>query len=117
MLAAGVTTGDELEACLDDVNAAGVCLDGGDDCTEELEVAVIRVVGPTEIPFPLAGIYVVLTAEVALTLEVALAATVIKPERSAPNSDESRLGRRALKAETSSASSETESGSIYAGPE
>ena len=117
MLAAGVTMGDEVGACPDDVDTAGICLDGGDDCTEELEVAVIGVVGSAKIPFPPAGIYVALTAEVALTLEVALAATVIEPERSAPNSDESRLGRRALKADTSSASSEIESGSTYAGPE
>lgn len=57
------------------------------------------------------------TDEVALTLEVALAAIVIKPERSAPNADESRLGRRALRADTSSASSEIETGSTYRGPE
>lgn len=144
MLAATFVMVDEVGGCPEDVNSAAVWLEdsdgcnkgfevtvicgvGGDvvgasledsrDCSKEFGVAVICVVEGAEIPFPPAAVDVILTAEVALAMEVALAATVTNPERSAPNSDESRLGRRALKADTSSASSEIEAGSIYRDPE
>lgn len=95
MFAATVTTGAEVGACIEDNNgctddcgmidvvrgdATGASLDDGDDCTDESEVAVKCVVGTAKILFPATGMDVVLTAEVALALEVALAATVMKLE-------------------------------------
>ena len=130
-LAAAVTTGDAATVCPDDGDdciedfaavvicvvkgdAAGAWLDDGDDCTREF--GICAVVG-TGTPFPPTDVDIGLTIEVTLTLEVVLAALVINPERPIPNSDESRLGRRALRADTSSASSDTETGSPYMGPE
>ena len=95
-------------------DAAGAWLDDGDDRTAEFRICAV--VG-ARIPFPPTDVDIGLTAEIALTLEVVLAALVINPERSLPNSDESRLGRRAARADTSSASSDTETGSTYMGPE
>lgn len=97
--------------------AAAVCPDEGETCTKDFRVAVVCVVEGAEIPYPPDDVDVALTPEVALTLEVVLVAIVIKPERSVPNADESRLGRRASKAVTSSTSSETDTGSTYIGPE
>ena len=118
---------DDGDGCIEDLEVAAICVVRGaaaavcpeesDICTKDFGVAVICVVGGVEIPYPPDGVDVALTPEVALTLVVVLVAIVTKPERSVPNADKSKLGRIASRADTSSASSETETGSTYIGPE